>query len=150
MAPLNFYISSNFCLVDHAQFLKLTTILKKFPKYKLRKTVPDCIYSIKITVEISQFVGQCSSKVILTRKMTNWIVESAYDKSRARAVHRNIACGATFRARNGVRVNDELNALQLVVASPEAYQVHQTLRVEARAATQVAVHTQSAAIFRAH
>ena len=55
-----------------------------------------------------------------------------------------------FRARNGVRVSDELNALQLVVASPEAHQVHQTLRVEARAATQVAVHTQSAAIFRAH
>ena len=66
--------------------------------------------------------------------MTNWIAESAYVRSRARVVHRNITCGGTFRARNGLRVSDELNALQLVVASPEAHQVHQTLRVEARAA----------------
>ena len=106
---------------------------------------------IKITVQISQLVGKCSSKVIMTWKMTNWIAESSYDRSRARAaVHCNIACGATFHARNGVRVSDEFNAFQLVVASPEAHQVHQTLRVEARAATQVAVHTQSAPIFRAH
>ena len=78
------------------------------------------------------------------------MVEAAYNRSRASAFHSGVARSGALRARSGVRVGDELDALELVIASPEAHQVHQALRVEARATTQVAVHAQTAAPFRVH